>query len=72
MIVAAFPAVKYGQLHYRTMEKDRLLALNIHNWNFDKKVELSLQSKNYIHWCLTNITDSRKSIVTQKPDIQMF
>ena len=40
-IVSSFPGVMYGPLHYRMLERDKILALQTTCWDFDKHVSLT-------------------------------
>ena len=35
-----FPAVRFGPLHYRSLERDKILALKFAKGNFDKKMKV--------------------------------
>lgn len=49
-LVAAFPAVLYGPLFYRSIEKDKVVALKLHRGHFDRKMSLSQESKQELQW----------------------
>ena len=44
-LVAAFPAVQYGPLYYRTLEKEKTIALRNNGGHFDRKMQLSWAAK---------------------------
>ena len=44
-IVLSSPGVMYGPLHYRLLERDKILALQTTCWNFDIHGSLSLEAK---------------------------
>ncbi|XP_057316824.1 uncharacterized protein LOC130657847 [Hydractinia symbiolongicarpus] len=52
-LVSAFDAVKYGKLHYRSLETDKNLALKLGHGNFDSKVFISEFSIKDLQWWLT-------------------
>lgn len=65
-IVSSFPAVKYGKLHYRELEIEKISALKNNQGNFDKIITLSLESIKELIWWSTNILTAYKSLI-QKP-----
>ena len=54
----SFPAVRFGPLHYRSLEQDKILALRFAKGNFDKKVKVLQARKMDILWWINNIEDS--------------
>ena len=44
-IVASFPAVTYGPLHYRHLEKEIILCLKYQKDNFEGKIDYLLKQK---------------------------
>ena len=55
---SSFPAVRFGPLHYRSLERDKILALKFAKGNFDKKMKVSQAGKMDILWWINNIEDS--------------
>ena len=53
-----FPAVRFGPLHYRSLERDNILALIFIKGNFDEKIKVSQAGKMDILWWINNIEDS--------------
>ena len=49
-IVASFPAVTFGALHYRHLERDKIGGLKDHKGNFEGKIRLSWKVISEIHW----------------------
>ena len=68
-IVAAFPAVMFGPLHYRQMEKEKKLALKQNFGNFDKPMTLSPQAKEELDWWIENIDSAYNVIEQNDPSI---
>ena len=56
--MSSFPAVRYGPLYYRSLERNKLTALYANKWNFDKKVMLSPQAVEEPEWWANNVIDS--------------
>lgn len=67
-IVAAFPAVPYGKLHYREMERNKISALKTSKGDFDANMSLSHKSILEIDWWINNIIDSFKYIRSPEVD----
>ena len=57
-IVASFPVVTFGHLHYRHLERDKIRGLKYHKGNFDGKISLSVKAVSEIHWWINNIDNS--------------
>ena len=55
---SSFPAVHFGPLHYRSLERDKILALKFAKGNFDKKMKVSQAGKMDILWWINNTEDS--------------
>ena len=55
---STFPAVRFGPLHYSSLERDKIFALKFAKGNFDKKMKVSQAGEiNIICW-MNNIEDS--------------
>ena len=55
---SSFPAVRFGPLHYRSLERVKILALKFAKGNFDKKMKVLQAGKMDILWRINNIEDS--------------
>lgn len=71
-IVASFPAVKFGPLHYRKLEKDKCKALKVSKGNFDQEVQLSDAGKEELGWWIDNIPEAVNDICVRVPDIVIY
>ena len=58
-----FPGVKLARLHFRVLERDKILALKLSRGNFDKRITLSKYAKEDIKWWIKNIVDSYNTMV---------
>ena len=54
-LVSTFPGVDYGPLHYRTLERDKDMALKSANGNFDAVMSLSSASQLELHWWVSSL-----------------
>ena len=68
VLVASLPAVKYGALFYRFLEKDKIHGLRENFGNFEKFKTLCDQSKLEINWWLQNVQFLPGNITVKKPD----
>lgn len=70
-IVAAFPAVKYGPLYYRQLEKEKKAALASSKGDFDCCMSLSFSAKSELQWWIDNVSASYNNIHQSAPDITL-
>ena len=54
----SFPAVTFGPLHYRHLERDKISGLKHHKGNFEGKISLPAKAVSEIHWWINNIDSS--------------
>ena len=52
---SSFPAVCFGPLHYRSLERDKILVLKLAKDNFDKKMKVSQAEVMHILWWINDI-----------------
>ena len=67
-IVSSFPAVRYGPLYYRSLERNKLTALHANWWNFDKEVTLSSQAVEELEWWANKVSDSYNVLTRESPN----
>ena len=68
-IVASFPAVTYGRLHYRHLERDKIVGLKLNKGDFESHIVLSPNAICDIKWWISNIDNSYHKIQNPDPDI---
>ena len=61
-LVSTFPGVDYGALHYRTLERDKDIALKSSKGDFDSLMSLSLSSKRDLRWWVTSLPTANRII----------
>lgn len=66
-IVSCFPGVCFGPLYYRYLERDKITALQLNRWDFDKKATLSPQAQEELSWWVNNVTSSHNVLTRDKP-----
>ena len=71
-IVASFPAVTYGPLHYKHLEREKNNRFKYHKDNFEGKIRLSAKAKAEIQWWINNIDNSCHHINIPNPDITIY
>ena len=64
---SSFQAIKYGQLHYRDLERLKTKALKINKGNFDKKTSIDSYGRQDIIWLKNNILGSFNTIRIGNP-----
>ena len=70
-IVASFPAVMYGPLHYRQLEKEKKEALKQNAGNFEGHMTLSSPAKDELTWWIDNTDEAFNVIQQRDPDITL-
>lgn len=68
-IVATFPAAQYGPLHYRTIEREKIVALKQNNDNYDSVMIVTDECKTEILWWKQNINNLFSDISHGSPQI---
>ena len=68
-LVACFPAIEYGPLYYRELEKAKIIALKKSQFNYDGKISLNNNCIREIQWWLKEGLDSNKSISKGNPSV---
>ena len=67
ILVANFPGVEFGLLHYRSLQKDKVQALVASKGNYLGHVQLSRKSITDLNWWVENIAFSHKHIIHDQP-----
>ena len=70
-IVSSFPGVMYGPLHYRLLERDKILALQNACWDFDTNMSLSPEAKSELHWWINNIVGAYNILTRDAPTLTL-
>jgi hypothetical protein len=71
-MVSSFPAVEFGPLYYRKLDKDKHNALSIHKGNFEASMSISSEAKVELNWWLTNLPAAFKNILPTPIDIVLY
>ena len=69
MFVAAFHGCRYGPLHYRQLESDKISALKKSQGDYDAPVTFSNLAKQDLHWSIHNIENAKNPINYPNPTI---
>ena len=67
VLISNLPGVEFGQLHYRSLEIDKISALKTSGSNYNAVMELCPRSINDLNWWIGNISLASKSIVKSHP-----
>ena len=68
-LIASFPAVLYGPLHFRWLEENKKAALKDSKGDFDAFTVLTDSAKNELSWWINNVLIACKPISTKEPDL---
>jgi hypothetical protein len=71
-LVSSFPVVRYGECHYRAIERDKILALKIARGNFVGHMQLSNRAIDDLNWWLVNLPDAYNLIETPPVDTSIY
>lgn len=69
LLVASFPAVPYGPLYYRHLEKEKMRALKSNRFCWEKSMSLSKTAIKEIKWWTDNISTSFNHITQPDPEL---
>ena len=68
-VILLFPAIPFGKLDYRALEKDKINASKNFAGNFDKQIsQISYEAWTELHWFLKEIPKARTNIHLPKVD----
>ena len=67
--ISLCPAVQFGPLYFRRLERAKTLALKMNRGNFEKKMLLAKEEHDEILWWIENVGSSYKPIRQTKPDM---
>ena len=70
-IVEDFPAVIYGPLYYRQLEKEKKTALTQNKGDSDSHMHLSKLAKEELPWCVNNLPSACNDIQQSDPEITL-
>ena len=71
-MAAAFIAVPYGLLHYRSIEKSKIRALRVSKGDFDSCMTLSRRAQLEINWWIDNVMQASQSLYELPVDTTIF
>ena len=67
LLVSSFPAMRYGPLFYRFLEKNKILALKNAKGNFDSTMQLDADALDEVKWWADNVLNSFCPIKVDPP-----
>ena len=71
-LLAAFPASKYGPLHFRNLKKDKIITLEKVNGNYEACTTLSNLSKKEMQWWMKNLPHMFNVIHHKTPSVCIY
>ena len=72
VLISNTPAVKYGKLHYRQLELEKIQALKANKGCFDATCSLSSEAILELDWWLNSIDEAYEDLVTSPIDKVIF
>lgn len=72
LLVAAFPAVELGKLHYRQLEKEKIAALQKGYGDFELLMPITDAMKADLHWWLDNVTTQVRRIFHSGTEVDLY
>ena len=63
--------MQFGELHYRHLERNKILALQANKGDYDATMSLSKEARSELYWWVTNVTMAFKNIVQTNPDLTL-
>lgn len=72
LLVAAFPAVEMGKLHYRELEAGKIAALQDAQGNFDSYMDITLGMRSELQWWIDNISTQVRRILRPGTEIDVY
>lgn len=72
MLIATKPAVKYGWLHLKNMEREKYIALFINQQNYNASMLIPEYIQTEFNWWLKNIGNSNQSIRKKSYSIEIY
>ena len=72
LLVSACPAVKYGKMYTKMIEREKFLALKRTKGDFDKEIEVSVILKKELVWWEANILGSQNNICSDTICLEIY
>ena len=72
ILVSSLPAVQYGQLHYRALEQDKIVAVQENRGEYDGTMELSDDATDELEWWISNVNEAFTRISHGLPSHVLF
>ena len=71
-LISSCPGVEYGRLHYRSIERDKIIALKASKGNFETKMLLSGESREELQWWIQNVKLAYRNLQHGPPNVVIF
>lgn len=71
-LISACPAICYGWLYTKRLEREKFLALNKKNKDYEKTMQITKSMKDDLKWWLDNIETAKNYIRENKYSLEIF
>ena len=71
-LISSCPGVEYGRLHYRSIERDKIISLKASKGNFETKMLLSGESREELQWWIQNVKLAYRNLQHGPPNVVIF
>ena len=71
LMTASFPAVKYGPLHFRGLERCKSEGVKLSKGNYDVTIQLTSETKQEVQWWIDNIEPAYNDIYHDNPSLSL-
>jgi hypothetical protein len=72
LFISTFPAVEFGPLHYRQLERQKISAFKNSCGNFDSKMVITDDMKKELRWWSENVHIQERIIDRGDPDFSII
>ena len=69
LMISTFSAVEFAPLHYRSIEREKIISLQNSYGDYDATMKVSSSMKKELQWWIENLTDQKRTIDHGNPDI---
>ena len=71
-LISSCPGVEYGRLRYRSIERDKIIALKASEGNVETKMLLSGESREELQWWIQNVKLAYRNLQHGPPNVVIF
>lgn len=71
-LISVCPAIRYGWLYTKILEREKFLALKYNNGNYNSKMFISQEAKSDLLWWLKVLPNSQESLLPKKYELEIY